>query len=150
MLFARRQSADRGGDLLPRHTAGRFDCHSFDYFGEGRTASERRRTAIGEKPRTLNPTIANEQRQTQAITAHRIDALGGCVCVRYLTGIARRGEVVFESVGVSQKMVSLKSIRVTLSLKTKITGQRFKQGETMFSFASFASRLASFAVSSEI
>ncbi len=107
MLFARRQSVERGGDLLPRHSAGRFDGHAFDHFSDSRTASERRWTAVGEKPRTHNPTIADEQRQTQTITADRVDALGGGVGVGYLAGIARRGEVVLENVGVSQKKVSL-------------------------------------------
>ena len=98
MLLSRRQPINRANYFLSGEARRLFHSHPFNHFSEHRTAYERRRAAIGQKACCRYASIAQSQRETQAITAHGIRLFRYSRCVRKLTGAARVREMIFKRV----------------------------------------------------
>lgn len=97
MVFARGQTTERVGNFFSRQLHRVCDVHSFDHFSERRTAGERWRATVSEKPRGLDATITNAQAQTQTIAADWVRLLRRGVRIRKFAGIARIRKMIFES-----------------------------------------------------
>jgi hypothetical protein len=96
VVFARRQTAKRVRDFLPRQLDRVRDLHPFDHFREHGTARERWRATVGEKARGFDATIAKAQTKTETIAADWIRLLGDRVRVGEFAGIARIRQMIFE------------------------------------------------------
>ncbi len=94
------KSAENSNDFLARQEQRFGDRCPFDHFGQGRTAGERGRAAVGEEAHRFDAPITDTERESEAVATHRINLFGGCVGVRQFAGVTRIGEMIFEEVGV--------------------------------------------------
>ncbi len=79
MLLARRESAELLHDILTRYAPRVFDWHALDHLGQHRSASECRRTAVGEKARRFDAPVRDAEREVQVVATERINLFGGSV-----------------------------------------------------------------------
>ncbi len=96
MLLSCGQTTNRSNQF----TASQQHCFSNrpsnNQLRQNRSTNERRRTAIRKKGGRSNATLANAQRETEAIAANRIRLFSGRTSVGEFTGVARIGDVIFE------------------------------------------------------
>lgn len=95
VAFARGQAAERGGDLRAGDVGGLFDGESFEQFGEGGAAGERRGAAVGEEARGLDAPLADAEREPQAVAAGGVDLQGVGVRLGQRAGVAWVRQMLF-------------------------------------------------------
>lgn len=89
VLFARGQATKRARNVPACQACGFFNGHPLDHLHERRTARQRGRATVGEEAHSFDPPIAQPQRETQPVTAHRVKLFGDGVRLLKLPDMTR-------------------------------------------------------------